>query len=68
MKRIFILLALMLMPFAAINALDARNRDGATVVADALAQLPAGEPAQYNQIMAELAGTGAQGVELLATM
>ena len=68
MKRIFILLALMLMPFAAINAQDARNRDVATVVADALAQLPAGEPAQYNQIMAELAGTGAQGVEMLATM
>ena len=58
----------MLMPFAAINAQDARNRDVATVVADALAQLPAGEPAQYNQIMAELAGTGAQGVEMLATM
>ena len=68
MKRIFILLALMLMPFAAINAQDARNRNVATVVADALAQLPAEEPAQYNQIMAELAGTGAQGIEMLATM
>ena len=68
MKRIFILLALMLMPFAAINAQDARNRNVGTIVADALAQLPAEEPAQYNQIMAELAGTGAQGIEMLATM
>ena len=40
MKRIFILLALMLMPFAAINAQDARNRATSTIVADALAQLP----------------------------
>ena len=61
MKRIFILLALMLMPFAAINAQDARNRATSTIVADALAQLPAEKPAQYNQIMAELAGTGAEG-------
>ena len=68
MKRIFILLALMLMPFAAINAQDARNRATSTIVADALAQLPAEKPAQYNQIMAELAGTGAEGVEMLATM
>ena len=58
----------MLMPFAAINAQDARNRAASTVVADAVAQLPAEEPAQYNQIMAELAGTGAQGIEMLATM
>ena len=53
----------MLMPFAAINAQNAR-----TVVADAVAQLPAEEPAQYNKIMAELAGTGAEGIEMLATM
>ena len=58
----------MLMPFAAINAQDARNRATSTIVADALAQLPAEKPAQYNQIMAELAGTGAEGVEMLATM
>ena len=51
------------MPFAAINAQNAR-----TVVADAVAQLPAEEPAQYNKIMAELAGTGAEGIEMLATM
>ena len=68
MKKIIILLALMLMPLAAINAQDARNRTASTVVADALAQLPAEQPATYNQVMAELAATGAQGIEMMALM
>ena len=46
MKRIFILLTLLaVMPFASINAQDARNRVASTIVADALAQLPAETPA-----------------------
>ena len=69
MKRIFILLTLLaVMPFASINAQDARNRVASTVVADALAQLPAETPAQYNQVIAELASTGAEGIEMVATM
>ena len=56
------------MPFASINAQDARNRVASTVVADALAQLPAENATQYNQVMAELASTGAEGIEMVATM
>ena len=69
MKRIFILLTLLaVMPFASINAQDARNRVASTIVADALAQLPADNATQYNQVMAELASTGAEGIEMVATM
>ena len=68
MKRIFLFIALMLMPLAAVNAQDARGRATSTIVADALAQLPAELPATYNQVMAELASTGAEGIEQLAMM
>ena len=56
------------MPLAAVNAQDARGRATSTIVADALAQLPAELPATYNQVMAELASTGAEGIEQLAMM
>ena len=56
------------MPFAAINAQDSRGRATSTIVADALAQLPAELPTTYNQVMAELAATGAEGIEQLALM
>ena len=56
------------MPFASINAQDARNRVASTIVADALAQLPAETPAKYNEVLAELVGTGAEGIEMVATM
>ena len=65
MKRIFLFIALMLMPLAVVNAQDARGRATSTIVADALAQLPAELPATYNQVMAELASTGAEGIEQL---
>ena len=68
MKRIFLFIALMLMPLAVVNAQDARGRATSTIVADALAQLPAELPATYNQVMAELASTGAEGIEQLALM
>ena len=56
------------MPLAVVNAQDARGRATSTIVADALAQLPAELPATYNQVMAELASTGAEGIEQLALM
>ena len=68
MKRILLFIALLLMPFAAINAQDSRGRATSTIVADALAQLPAELPTTYNQVMAELAATGAEGIEQLALM
>ena len=55
------------MPLMAVNAQDNRNRATSTIVSDALAQMPAETPAVYNQVMAELAATGAEGIEMLMT-
>ena len=68
MKRFLIILALLIMPFVAVNAQDNRNRATSTIVSDALAQMPAQTPDVYNQVMAELAATGAEGVEMMAMM
>ena len=48
--------------------LDERQRTVETVVADALAQLPAATAGDYDKIMGELAATGAEGVGILADM
>ena len=68
MKRLLIILALLAMPLVAVNAQDNRNRATSTIVSDALAQMPAQTPAVYNQVMAELAATGAEGIEMLSLM
>lgn len=66
-KLLFILLACCLMPFAS-EAQDARQRTTTTIIADALAQLPAETSQVYNSLMQELAATGAEGVSELAGM
>ena len=58
----------MVMPLVAVNAQDARNRATSTIISDALAQMPAQTQEIYNQTMAELAATGAEGIEMLALM
>ena len=68
MKRLLIIFALLVMPLVAVNAQDNRNRATSTIVSDALAQMPAETPAVYNQVMAELASTGAEGIEQLMDM
>ena len=68
MKKILvILLASCLLPLAA-GAQDARQRSATTIVADALAQLPAQTSEVYNGLMRELASTGAAGVREMAGM
>lgn len=47
---------------------DTRMRNTETVVADGLAQLPANNVEVYNQVMGEIAATGAQGVVMIADM
>ncbi len=49
-------------------AQDARNRVASTIIADGLAQLPAQNLETLEQVMSEIAGTGAEGVESLAAM
>ena len=68
MKRIFMILALMvILPWSMI-AQDGRQRTTATVIADAMAQLPAPKQETYNQVMAELAGVGTDAVTEIAAM
>ncbi len=50
------------------TAQDSRNRVASTIIADALAQLPAQNFNALEQVMSEIAGTGAEGVESIAAM
>ena len=68
MKKILLSLALAaLLPFSAV-AQDARQRTTATIVADALDQLPAARQKTYDSVMKDLASTGAEGINQLAGM
>ena len=49
-------------------AQDSRNRVASTIIADGLAQLPAQNLEALEQVMSEIAGTGAEGVRQLAAM
>ena len=49
-------------------AQDARNRAASTIVADALAQLPASNQKVFDEVMNDLATTGADGVVQLTGM
>ncbi len=55
-------------PFGLLYAQDSRNRVASTIIADGLAQLPAQNLEALEQVMSEIAGTGAEGVESLAAM
>lgn len=68
MKKIIIALVCALISASGAFAQDARQRTTQTIVVDALAQLPVATKADYNTVMNELMGTGAQGVEQLAGM
>ncbi|MBD5180761.1 MAG: DUF1080 domain-containing protein [Bacteroidales bacterium] len=68
MKKIFLsLVTVLMLPFL-MTAQDGRNRTVTTIIADAMAQLPAGEQALYNSLMDDLAKTGSEGVIRLAGM
>ena len=68
MKKIFLSLALAaLLPFSAV-AQDARQRTTATIIADALDQLPAAKQKTYDSVVKDLASTGADGINQLAGM
>ena len=68
MKKIFLILALAAILPGSMMAQDARQRTITTIVADALDQLPAVKQKTYNNVMAELASTGADGIAQLAGM
>ena len=56
-----------LLPWSVV-AQDARQRTAATVIADAMAQLPASTQETYNQVMGELASVGSDAVIQIADM
>jgi len=50
------------------TAQDSRNRVTSTIIADGLAQLPAQNLETLEQVMSEIAGTGAEGLQMLTDM
>lgn len=64
-----ILLSLcMMLGFQSFAQLDSRGRTAETIITDGLAQLPAKNPASYNEVIGEMAATGQKGIEMLAGM
>ena len=59
------LLLVCLFAFGGLSAQTPKNRTSTTIVADVLAQLPAQKQPQYNQLMADLVGTGEEGLMML---
>lgn len=68
LKYIVLLLAVVLGISFTATAQDSRNRVASTIIADGLAQLPAQNLEALEQVMSEIAGTGAEGVKMLAGM
>lgn len=72
MKKLFSFSIILTLCFClgspAFAQLDSRNRTVQTVISDGLAQLPTKSTKKYDQVISELAGTGQQGVEILADM
>ena len=66
-KYLILLLSFLALSFSA-TAQDSRNRVASTIIADGLAQLPAQNLETLEQVMSEIAGTGAEGVQSLAAM
>ena len=66
LKYLFLLFSFLL-SFSA-TAQDSRGRVASTIIADGLAQLPAQNLETLDQVMSEIAGTGAEGVASLAAM
>lgn len=68
MKKYIISLLLVLLMLPDAVAQDARGRVTSTIVADALAMLPAAKRKAYDEAMADLASTGSEGIQQLASM
>lgn len=67
-KYLIILIAVFLLAQTqSIAQTDSRNRTPETVIADALAQMPAKDSESFNRLMAEMAATGSAGVLQIAS-
>ena len=61
-------LAMFAAMFAVVAMAQPTQRTADTKIVDALNQLPAGDVALYNRLMADIESTGSQGVEMLIAM
>ncbi len=68
MKKLLITFCIVALLPLTIKAQDARNRVTSTIIADGLAQLPAPNEKVYNEVMGEMAATGAEGIAELGGM
>jgi len=59
---LYIICVALLFPVSALHAQTPQQRTTTTVIADALAQLPAVTPDRYNQVMKDLVSTGEEGL------
>ena len=62
MKKQISIFTAILLATGFLMAQTPQNRTSATIIADALAQLPAQTPEKYNQVMTDLTATGEQGL------
>ena len=62
MKKYLSILTAILLATGALMAQLPQGRTSATIIADALAQLPADNQTQYNRTMTDLVSTGEQGL------
>lgn len=65
MKKISLILSGLLLGGCLLIAQSPANRTAKTIVADVLAQMPAGAQADYNKLMSDLASTGEEGVLMM---
>ena len=68
MKKLYTSLAALLLSVSMAFAQTPANRTSNTIIADVLAQMPAGNGQNFNSLMSDLASTGADGVRSLVSM
>ena len=68
MKKLYISIVALALGGSLAMAQSPANRTSKTIVADVVAQMPAKQVKAYDKLMADLAGTGQEGVETLVKM
>ncbi len=67
-KKIYLSLSILFLSVTIVLAQSSANRTIQTIVADVLAQMPAGNQADYNKQISDLASTGEEGILALVKM
>lgn len=61
MKKLYSLISILIFS-SVLFAQETSNRTVKTIIVDALSQLPADKPAEYNKIIKEISSTGEEGI------